>query len=95
MSIEACLRRLVHSLSYIFAWLPSAVEKPSLLPAGFHSVFMKRRPIQFTQLEARLLEATVCTAFGRSTNAEDGCQFPCLTALPVAILALITGPLSA
>ncbi len=85
MSIEACLRRLVHSLSYIFAWLPSAVEKPSLLPAKFHSVLMKRGLFSLHSFDARLLEATVEPAFGRSTDAEDGCQFPYILAHAVAI----------
>ena len=81
MLAETCER----SLSYIFAWLPSAVEKPSLLPAMFHSVLMKRGLLSLRSFDARLLEATVKPASGRITDAEDGCQFPCILAHAVAI----------
>ncbi len=60
MLVETCER----SLSYMFAWLPSAVEKPSLLPAMVHSVLMKRgllslRSLERVYLKPRLSQHTV------------------------------------
>ncbi len=95
MLVETCER----SLSYIYAWLPSAIEKPGLLPAMFHFVLMKRGLFSLRSFDARLLEATVKPASGRITNAEDGCQFPCILAHAVAISVTnrpaATGTLSA